>query len=259
MGKYTKGGGTKGPNSALVMGVAIAVFGGLGGGYAMLSRQASANATDANSGCLTKKDAPEAMLVLVDETDKLSKENAERIRQHMLDQVNRLPRYSRVLIVPFGGDIATPLHPIFDHCVPGKGEDGGVTEGAQVLQVKYDQFEKALNGLVESLQTIPDSKTSPITGQIVRAASDEVLHWQGQAKSLILVTDGLESSVYWTKELQLQKPVPGLLQGVKVEYFEVGNAKGARFQNPALRKAWKVWLEGAGGEVRMVAPGYPAG
>lgn len=247
-----------GPNTPLLVGVALLALTLLGGGYYWLSAQSKNNATDALSGCLTNRESPEAMLVLVDETDKLSKENAERIRSHIVDRVNKLPRYSRLLIVPFGGDIATPLKSIFDHCVPGKEDSGGVAEGSLVLKKKYEEFQLALDGLVDGLQKVPDSKTSPITDQVVRAASDSVLHWEGQARSLYLVTDGLESSIYWTKELRLKAPPAGILQGVKAEYFEIGNSNSTRFQTKDLRDKWKTWLSTAGAEVRMDAPGYPA-
>lgn len=261
MAKYTSGSskraGSSSPNAPLLLGIAGLIAVTLGGGYFWMSNQAVEFATD-KSGCLTKRATPEAMLVLVDETDKLTKENAERIRTHIVDRVRALPRYSRVLIVPFGGDLATPLKTVFDQCVPGKGAEGGPAEGALILQKKYEEFETTLNGLVNTLQNVADSKTSPITDQVVRAASDSVLHWEGQARSLYLITDGLETTVYWTKELHLKKTTSDILRGVKAEYFEIGNSKGARYQTKELRDEWKAWLTSAGAEVRMDAPGYPA-
>jgi hypothetical protein len=163
-----------------------------------------------------------------------------------------------VIIVPFGGDPAVPLKPVFDHCVPGKDSDGGLTEGSLVLKQKYEEFQRSLATLVELLQSIPDSKTSPITQQIENAASDSTLHWEGRTRSLYLVTDGLESSIYWTKALHLKEPTPNLLDGVKAEYFEVGNPRAARLQTRSLRDEWKRWLTQAGADVRMDAPGYPS-
>jgi hypothetical protein len=264
VGKYTErrsgqrrvGGGSI--NVSLIVGAVAVVLAGLGSGFFFLKRDGSHNQTDQTTGCLINRNTPEAMLVLVDETDKLSRENSERIRTHIVDKVNALPRYSRLTIVPFGGDIATPLKPIFDQCLPGRGDDAGMAEGALILKKKYEEFTAALDGLVDQIQEIPDSKMSPITEQVVRAASDEVLHWQGQTRSLYLVTDGLESSIYWTKALQLKEPTEGILKDVKAEYFEVGNSKAARLQTRELREKWKSWLTSAGAEVRMNAPGYPA-
>ena len=257
MGKYTKQGGSRsGPNVTVLLLSSAAILATFGGGYLWLKNNAASDETDQSTGCLLRRQTPEALLVLVDETDKLSRENAERIRTHIVDRVNELPRYSRVSIVPFGGDTATPLRPIFDKCVPGRGDQAGAGEGSLILAKKYEEFTHAFDGLVENLQDIPDSKTSPITEQVVRAASDEVLHWDGQTRSLYLVTDGLESSIYWTKELRLKDPPGEILHGVKAEYFEIGNSKAARLQTPALRELWQEWLSRAGAEVRMNAPGY---
>ena len=259
MGKYSsRGARSGGLNVAVLLVRGAAIVAVLGGGFIWLKNKSASDETDSDTGCLVRRQTPEAMLVLVDETDKLSRENAERIRTHIVDRVNGLPRYSRVTIVPFGGDIATPLKPIFDKCVPGRGDQAGVNEGSLILAKQYEEFTEAFDGLVENLQEIPDSKTSPITEQVVRAASDEVLHWDGQSRSLYLVTDGLESSIYWTKELRLKAPPGDILRGVKAEYFEIGNSKASRLQTPALREQWKDWLSTAGAEVRMNAPGYPA-
>jgi hypothetical protein len=247
-----------GPNVPVLLGSGVAILMLFGGGYLWLKNAALSAETDIATGCLLRRQTPEAMLVLVDETDKLTKENAERIRTHVVDRVNELPRYSRVIIVPFGGDLAKPLQPVFDKCVPGRGDQAGPTEGSLILKKQYEEFSRTFDGLVDKLQEIPDSKTSPIAEQVVRAASDEVLHWDGQSRSLYLVTDGLESSIYWTKELRLNKPSGDILRGVKVEYFEVGNEKASRYQTAALREQWKNWLAGAGAEVRMNAPGYAA-
>jgi hypothetical protein len=238
--------------------VLLLLVGSLAGAWYYLKVSASSSATDIETGCLSERPTPEAVLVLVDETDKLSRENAERIRTHIADSVRTLPRYSRIIVVPFGGDLVTPLRPIFDRCIPGRGGDAGVTEGSAILDRHFAEFENALDGLVNTLTEIPDSAQSPITQQVVRAASDEVLHWTGETRRLYLVTDGLESSVYWTRDLHLQPAPAGILAGVKVEYFEIGNARNSSRQTRDLREEWREWLTQAGADVRMHAPGYPA-
>jgi hypothetical protein len=217
-----------------------------------------ARATDAETGCLTGAPTPQAMLVMVDATDRLSRENAQRIRSRINDAVAELPRYGRVIIVPFGGDTAAPLAPIFNKCLPGRSATAGLDEGSQLLEEEYQSFRQALDGMIGRLESLPDSRSSPITEQIVRAASDPQLHWQGTARTLVLVTDGLESSIYWTRNLRLPDPPEGLLRNARVEYFEIGNARGNRLQTHSMRMEWKSWLERAGAEARISAPGFPA-
>jgi hypothetical protein len=195
---------------------------------------------------------------MVDSTDRLSAENGARIRERINDAVNVLPRYSRVIIVPFGGDTATPLIPIFNKCLPGRAATASIDEGSQLLEEDYRAFAQALDGMVTHLQQLPDSRTSPIAEQIVRAASDPELHWQGTARTMVVITDGLETSIYWTRNLRLNDPPEGLLRDVRAEYFEIGNAHGNRLQTPQMRLEWKSWFERAGAEVRITAPGFSA-
>lgn len=218
----------------------------------------AATATDAETGCLTNVPAPQAALIMVDATDRLSRENSERISSRIHDVVGGLERYSRVIILPFGGDTAAPLQPIFDGCVPGRPSDARWDEGGQLLAEPYRRFQHELQALVTRLQQIPDSHSSPITEQIVRAASDPQLHWQGSMRTLVLTTDGLESSIYWTRNLRLPDPPDSLLRDVRVEYFEIGNTRGNRLQTREMRLEWKSWLERAGADVRISAPGFSA-
>jgi hypothetical protein len=213
---------------------------------------------DVATGCLTNAPAPQAVLFMVDQTDRLSREHAARIKSRIDDEVSKLPRYSRVIIVPFGGDTAAPLTPIFNKCLPGRSATANLDEGAQLLEEEYKGFEQALETMISGLDRLPDSKTSPITEQVVRAASDPQLHWQGNARTLVLITDGLESSIYWTRNLKLPDPPDGLLRDSRAEYFEIGNAKGNRLQTHEMRLEWKSWLERAGADVRVSAPGFPA-
>ncbi|MFL6856945.1 MAG: hypothetical protein ACJ8EB_03445 [Allosphingosinicella sp.] len=231
-----------------------------GGGYFawQYTKTGEAKETDAHTGCLTNVPTPQAVLFLIDATDRLSKENAERIGSRIKDAVDGLDRYSRVLIVSFGGDTATPLHQIYNGCIPGKASTARWDEGAQLLGRQYDEFKKQLDGLVTQLQQLPDAKTSPITEQVVRAASDPQLHWEANVRTLVLVTDGLQSTIYWTRHLKLPDPPAGLLKDVRAEYFEVGNEKGTRLQTPEMRLEWKSWFERAGADIRITAPGFPA-
>src|SRR3954468_19695804 len=89
-----------------------------------------ARETDEHTGCLKNAPPPQAVLFLIDATDRLSRENAERIGSRITDAVDGLDRYSRVIIVSFGGDTATPLHQIYNGCIPGRATNARWDEGA---------------------------------------------------------------------------------------------------------------------------------
>lgn len=250
--------GSSGLGKALFAVLFLAVLGGVGYLAYRYWETRKQREIDTATGCLTNAPAPLAVLFMVDQTDRLSLDHATRIKSRIDDEVSKLPRYSRVIIVPFGGDTAAPLAPIFNKCLPGKSATANLDEGAQLLEEDYKGFEQTLNAMVSGLARLPDSKTSPITEQVVRAASDPQLHWQGTARTLVLITDGLESSIYWTRNLKLPDPPDGLLRDARAEYFEIGNAKGNRLQTREMRLEWKSWLERAGADVRVSAPGFPA-
>lgn len=247
----------RGPNVPLLIAAGIMVVGAIGGTGWYLRSVSSQLATDEKTGCLTKRKAPEAVMFLVDTTDKLSPEHARRIRTHISDIVAGLPMYSKVLVVPFGGDVAIPLEPVFDQCVPGKAGDERLDQGALLLQQRFEQFETIISQLEKSLTEIPDAPSSPITNQIVRAASDDVLHWDGERRRLVLVSDGLQSSKFRNSDGTLPAPPsPDFLRGVEAEYFEVGNQRESGRQNRQLREGWRSWFERAGAKPSIVAPGF---
>lgn len=246
------GAGKLAKNLAIIAAVGAISWGGYTYNNHMNSKQ-----TDEKTGCLSNAAPPKSVLYLVDATDRLSPETSDRIRRRILDEVNGLPRFSKVLVISFGEDEASPLNPIFNRCLPGKAATAGIDEGSGLLERDYKAFETSLNEMISGLKNMPDSKKSPIANQVVRAASDPVFHWDGEKRELVLVTDGLESSIYWQNDLKLPNPPEGILRGVEAEYFEIGNMKASRLQRRQMRLEWKSWLERAGATVKITAPGFP--
>lgn len=239
--------------------IALAVLGAaLVGGWFYLHRRAEQTMVTEETGCLQNAAAPRAAMFMIDSTDRLSPETAKHVIDTIKQDAAALPRFSRVILVPFDDDTARPLKPIFSKCLPGSGKDAGIDENARFLEIARHEFDQSLDKLEDTLTGLPPSKTSPISTQIVRAASDPVLEWKGAKRTLVLLSDGLESSIYWTRTLKLPEPPHGLLDGVDVEYVELGNEKAGKLQSDQMRQQWRSWFEKAGGDVRMTAPGYAA-
>lgn len=227
-----------------------------------IQRLGHERAADPVTLCRLHQPAPEAVLILVDATDPLARENAPRFRALVEGVRDRLPRHGRLIIAPFGGDLGRPLSSKFDICSPGQRKDADPrTEGAARMQSLYEsRFGQPLQGVIEQLSTADTSPISPIAEQIERAANDPALHWTGERRTLWLLTDGLQNythSVYRTGVVSLPRPERRFLAGVKVVFVELANPRDAALQGEDGRAAWRAWLEAAGASVEMRAAGYP--
>ena len=213
---------------------------------------------DRATGCLLNSETPKALLVMVDTTDPLVQDSGLRLKTAIMDAVGELPRYSRVTLIAFGNQLAEPLAIKFDGCLPGRRDDAGWDEGGGFLEFQHRKFESEVQRVIQSLDNLPPASSSPIAEQVIRAASDRTLHWESARRELLLVSDGLQTSVYTRTQVRLPAPPDGILNSVEVEFFEVGNARDQSLQTPAMRTAWADWFKTAGATVTMSAPGYAA-
>jgi hypothetical protein len=225
--------------------------------WLFLQRSHRDGETDKQTGCLTTRDTPQAAMFLIDSTDRLTPENAKHVIDTIVEDESQLPEYSRLVIVPFGDDTAAPLAPVFSKCMPSR--KARLDQNQHSVDATNQDFQASLDKLKDALATLPPSKSSPIAAQIIRAAGDPVLQWKGARRTMVVITDGLESSIYWSRDLKLIDPPANLLNGVDVEYVELGNAKANKLQSDQMRQQWRAWFEKAGASVRMTAPGYATG
>jgi hypothetical protein len=248
---------TNGIGGIVWIGALVVLVAAIVSAWAFLQRSHREGETDKQTGCLTTRTTPQAALFLIDSTDRLTPENAKHVIDTIIDDEADLPDYSRLVIVPFGDDTAAPLTPVFSRCLPGR--KARLDQNQHAVDATNQEFQTSLDKLRDSLASLPPSKSSPIAAQIVRAASDPVLQWRGEKRTMVVVTDGLESSIYWSRDLKLPDPPANLLSGVDVEYVELGNAKANKLQSDQMRQQWRAWFEKAGASVRMTAPGYATG
>ena len=257
---YSRGSSNWLRNTAIVGGSLLSMAACVGAyvGYQAYERRHRQHEVDKETGCLLHAENPQAVVLMIDSTDPLAKQSGPRLRTAIMDLVNDLPRYSRVTLVAFGNQLADPLEIKFDGCLPGRRDDAGWDEGGGYLNSQFRKFDTKVKQVVASLEALPPANSSPIAEQVIRAASDRVLHWEGARRRLFLATDGLESVVYRTGRVTLPTPAANLLSGVDVEFFEVGNERDYALQTPSMRVAWANWFKAAGStSVQMSAPGYP--
>ncbi|PVX28015.1 hypothetical protein DD559_00500 [Sphingomonas pokkalii] len=237
--------------------VAISLVAG-GAGY--LSYLSHAQAVDPETLCLLNHEAPVAALVMIDVTDRIEQRNVKMIEANVLGIAKKLPRASKLIVVPFDDDTTSALTPKYQNCVAAKGADARMDENAKFLDPIYKQFLATLgDGVRNAVNDAPTSHSSPITQQIIRAGSSPSLGWVGTQRKLILITDGLQTGAIGRRSVALPKPESQPLEGVDVVFIEVGNRRDKSRQSKRLRTAWERWLKAAGASsLKMIDPSHPA-
>jgi hypothetical protein len=208
---------------------------------------------DAATLCPVNAPSPEAVLLLLDQTDALALGNAPKFQRIVVGVGEVLPRHGRMIIVPFGSDLGAPLRSVWDLCNPGRGRDADpLNSSARLLELRYqEQFAQPLAGLVEDLSSATTAPHSPIAAQVERAARDRALGWTGVRRRLIILSDFLENnaegvSVYTDADIELPTPREAFLDGVEVQLVVLANSEAGRRQTPALMRRWREWLSAAG-------------
>jgi hypothetical protein len=239
------------------------VLAAAGGAMVFGARESVAAEREPKTGCLVHSAPPSATLAFLDVTDPLAADSGQRFTNLVTRMRDDLPRDGRLTIVPFGGDLGVSLAPVFDQCSPGRGSEANtLMEGASKVERHYQRdFGEKVSGAADQLTRAQPSEQSPITAQLARVVGDPSIRWEGQQRTLVIWTDGLEntaqSPVYKKGRVILPPPPKGLLAGVRVEYVELVNPKAHALQTPQLRKAWEQWFRDAGAEdVQMYAAGY---
>lgn len=248
--------------SAGYIGVIVLCLAGAFGLMATTYAFSQRNAISGEDLCLESGAAPVSVLVLVDRTDPLARESGRRFERVVQNLAGELPQHGRLSIVPFDGDLGSPLTPIFDWCSPGTGRETDLlNEGRTPKERRYNEhFAAPLSEAIERLSQGESAPLSPIAEQIERALADPGISWDGDRRILVVLTDGLQhtaqSPIYTTGSMDLPRPASGGLDDIEVRYVELTNRATPQLQTPELREAWRAWFEAQDANIKMYAPGF---
>lgn len=154
----------------IVLGVVgFLLIGALGGGAWWL--RTSRVALDQKTYCPTTG----PMLVhvlLIDRSDPISGQQAQRIRQVVQDLKNAARFGSRFDVYTFDGDEKSELSPVLSICSPGLPEDANVLiENPELIRRRYEeQFSSVIDRVIDSLLLVSTRPTSPIIESLKAAA-----------------------------------------------------------------------------------------
>ncbi len=153
--------------------------------------------------CLAGKPLEKTSIVIVDETDKLSPEQVNAVRNRIdtaKERVSEHELFAIYLVRDASPKQIREAPPLFYACNPGSGNGGNPAyQNLKRMQNRYDRdFDSKYRPLLERLLKEPESPTSPIIATLLRAVSNKSATQSAREKRMLLITDLYENSSYGT-------------------------------------------------------------
>ncbi len=240
--------------------IIILVLGLFGtGGFVLYQKKSEFNDLDPETLC-PKSGTISELVVLIDNSDALTKIQRESIKNKMTKLVKSLPKHGGLKIYEI--DVNGGLHePIANLCNPGSGEGESKIYSNPIYFQKAQQ--KAFDAIKNSLQEIDKAKTlniSPIMENIQAIAVKDFDSRSDVSKKIIIISDFRQHvpqfSLY-TKipvssdfnKTSYAKAIESDLHDIEVKLY-VLNSKNPQqnLNQEKLMKFWKEWFEFQGAE-----------
>ncbi len=224
------------------------------GGFVLYQKKSEFNDLDPETLC-PKSGATSELVVLIDNSDSLTRIQRESIKNKMAKLVKSLPKHGGLKIYEI--DINGGSHePIAKLCNPGNGEGESKIYSNPVYFQKAQQ--KAFMAIKDSLQEIDKAKTlntSPIMENIQSISVRDFDSRVEGSKKIIIISDFLQH----VPQFSLYTKIPGIsdfsktaygkaiesdLHDVEVKLY-VLNSKNPQqnLNQEKLMKFWKEWFE----------------
>lgn len=155
---------------------------------------------DASTNCpLT---GPHAIhVIMIDRSDPISGQQAQRIKQDIQEAKDRAPFGTRFDLYTFEGDLEHAMLSVAQVCVPGKpNEANALIEAPERVRALYEErFSKPLDSAIDNLLVASTRPVSPIL-ESLRAAAQTSLGpvSEGLPLRLTIVSDLIQHSSTWS-------------------------------------------------------------
>jgi len=185
-----RGAGARNALGIILIVLAVAVLGGLGGAAFMLR----APPTDAETLCRTDAPLGAHTIILVDATDRLESRHRRKLRAVLAQERARLGQFDRLTIMRI--NVRRPQEPaiLFSKCLPRPPEQTNpLFENARLTQQTWDEdFAQALDSALRSAGSSGPARASPIVAGVRAVAADPDFGPEIPGRRLVLVSDLLE-------------------------------------------------------------------
>lgn len=261
-----KGGPSDGLTGALLTAVGLVLIGALAGLAWWVNQRKIELGAD---NCPLRQDPRAIHVVIFDRSDRVSGQQAQRIRQVMQQLKNTASFAYRFDIYTFEGDSKNELRPILRVCSPGRPEDANeLIENAEFIRRDFEtKFANALDDTVEFLLKESERPTSPIIESLKAATITSFGRLDGSRKIPLHVTlfsDMIQHSPLYSQirsksdfaKLSKEQVWPTLrsdLKGAQVEiYYLLRGQKGSDgrpVQTSGHQEFWRYLIPASNGRL----------
>lgn len=229
-------------------------------GMAFVSR---APALDEGSGCVRGELVPPAhTVVLVDQTDSLSRRQIDYAKTLILLEYERLAPGERLTVRPIDEDPDSAARE-FSRCRVRRGSDVlGVGANPEMIEADFRRIVgNPLNKHLDSLAHVPTAEASPILETIATALDGPDFGSNVARRRMVIVSDMAQHS---DQVNQYEQEAAGFpvsaqardllardLEGVTVRVHYVKRASLQPIQTETHRQFWREWLSQEGADVEL--------
>jgi hypothetical protein len=210
-------------------------------------------------------------LIMLDRSDPISGQQAQRIRQYVQKAKDDAPFGMRFDIYTFEGDTKSELAPILQVCAPGRPETANeLIENPELIRKRYNEkFSGVLDKTIEDLLTASTRPNSPII-ESLRAAAISSL---GNAPKVPIKVTLISDMIQHTAAISHFKSVPDFsalsksmtwaavrpsLHGAEVEILYLLRPAAMRgqslIQNRGHQLFWEQLIAASNGQIQRIEP-----
>ena len=211
-------------------------------------------------------------LVIIDRSDPISGQQAQRVRQVLNALKSEALVGTRFDIYTFEGNSDDQLDPILKVCAPGKPEDAqALYENPEFVRRTYEQrFSAVLDGVVDQLLTASTRPNSPIIETLKAAAQTSFGDMPSGANARVtLISDMVQHSDAASQfrdladfaQLSRSSTWPSLqprLRGAQVDILYLIRPSALRgripIQNRGHQAFWEQLISASGGQLHSIEP-----
>ena len=245
--------------AVLILSLALAAVVGVG----VLLFATRTPPTDPQTGCIVGQGVPhEHTVVLIDQTDPLTRGQVDYVKALILAEYDRLRPYGELSIRGIRAD-PDDAGESFARCRLRRGAEVlGVAANPDMIEAAFKRtVGDALNAYLEGLRHVPDAPRSPIMEAVDSVVDGADFGPTVARRRLVLVSDMAQNSAQVSEyhgagsgldpSAEARETLTRDLHGLTLRIHYVRRPELAAIQTAAQRDFWRSWFAGQGANVKL--------